>query len=261
MNPLALLIEKLLELAGIATLETGFEIVVKNRRNMALAVKTSLFGRKHRIRVSFAELLSLEEGDSYLLIRNIRRPERFGPIGGVVRVSPRAMQTLVETIEYEPEFKAGPEMLDLRGYIRGSKFISLLKWYYTGFARETNALAREIQEELGEIGLKSLGRSSSLLEFRLRRVVHEGPYSMKGVNFKQYRLFHVYELDPEHKQSLSLRKRLIKHAATNPNLLLANPEEILRGRSLRGELIGDHSGYLVGDSKGGGGPPPPFWTK
>jgi hypothetical protein len=213
------------------------------------------------MRLSFSEILRCAEGDKFLVIRNVRRPERFGPIGGVIRANKKGRTILESEHGFEFELKDGADKYDLRGFISGKSFVGVLRWFYKKDGREQHALTREIVEELEEISVTNLARDVKRLEFHLCRIVHEGPTMVRGTNYRQHRLFHVYEIDENDEASVKFRKNLLKAAGKHPAFLWVTADEILKGRSRDGFLLGDHCGYLLTNRPGGGGPPPPFWTR
>ena len=252
-------LEKLTELLGVEALHQSVEVVLKNRRAFAACVKAGLLMRQSKLRVSFSELLRCNDGDEFLVIRSVKRPERFGPIGGVIRANKKGRIALETTHGFEFECKDGSEKYDLRGYINGKDFLGVLRWFYSQDGREQHALTREIVEEVEETGIKDLANNLAPIDLRLTRIVYEGPVAVKGTNYRQYRLFHIYDIEDDDASSAKFKKNLLKATSKHPSFLRVTPEEILKGRSREGLLLGDHCGYLLSDRPGGGGPPPPYW--
>ena len=240
----------------------GVQTVFTHRQQLGAWLSLSTVHRNHDLRVSFSELLAVPVKGRYLLIRNVRRPEQFGPIGGVVRYFPTALHTILGEIKWQDEMNgSADEPKDLRGYIRGAEFGKLLKWYNAGKQREKNtlALAREIEEELEEIGLEGLLSDQPRIQFEHVRDVHVGPTEVPGKNYLQYRYFGVYQLEVDNERCNQLIADLVKASETNQNLCLATKGEILaqRAKSRPEQCIGGHCGYLF-DSKTTGPEPAPF---
>lgn len=244
------------KLGELLVLESG-KYVLKNRRALGSFLKAGVLLRNSRIRMSFSELLRCKDGDAFVVIRSVKHPERFGPIGGAIRANKSGSLVLQNGHAFEFEEKHGPEKYDLRGYTTGKSFAGILSWFYKAGGREQHALTREIVEELTEIGEKELAKSVSRLQFRLHQVVHEGPIQVKGTDYKQYRLFHVYDIDEEDEPSARFKRTLLKVAGKNPELIKVTAKEILTGRSRDGHLVGGHCGYLISSVVGGAGEPPP----
>ena len=259
MSAAVIALEKLTELIGVEALHQSVQVVLKNRRAFAACLKAGVILRQSKLRVSFSELLRCIDGDEFLVIRSVKRPERFGPIGGVIRANKKGRITLESAHGFEFECKDGLEKYDLRGYINGKDFLKVLRWFYAQDGREQYALSREIVEELDETGLKELAANIGRLDLRLARIVYEGPSAVRGTDYRQYRLFHIYDIEDNDEGTAKFKKDLLKATSKHPDFLRVTREEILKGRSRQGFLLGDHCGYLLSDRPGGGGPPPPYW--
>jgi hypothetical protein len=247
---------ELLSTLGFKIGEKAVEEAVLNRQPLIRLLKCSSIYRSRRLRISFSELLSVKNGAKFLLIRNAKRPQQFGPIGGTVRYFPDAAGKLHGELSFSDEAVSGTDAGDLRGYIEGRHFGALLKWFNTGEGREIRALTREIQEELREVGLEKLLPSTIPFEFRLIRRVHEGPTKVRGRDYWQYRLFSVFRFYDHDEAAVRFMNELLSSASECKHLLLASIDEIKVGRSKTGELIGDHSGYLFSKNRVGVEPPP-----
>lgn len=141
---------------------------------------------------------------------------------------------------------------DLRGFIPASSVGKFLRWLDTGVDREPaiECLRRELREELGETGHPDLIKHVAALEFRRVRAVHEGPQHVPGKEYRQIRYVEVYELMTTNTAALKLTERLAVagRSATNPNVLLADGDEITNGRH-DDKILGAQSCYLVRDKK------------
>jgi hypothetical protein len=250
--------EKLAEVLGVVFLHSAVQHAVTDRRTLATALSQSTVFRSRRLRVSMAQLLSLDAGQRFVLISSLRRPERVIPIGGAIRYFPSAIPQLEGDIQFTPEFDQLPERYDMRGFVYGRSFVPLLRWFATGTGRERLALAREIEEEMLEIGVTSIKKHLRRPEFELIRVVHEGPKRVPERDYHQYRLFEILKLREECPHSAALADFIRGQAERNPRMALVSTDEIRKGRLLDGRLVGDSAGYLYSESAVGVPPPPLF---
>lgn len=211
------------------------------------------------IRVSFSALLALREGAEYLLVRNLHRKESFGPFGGVIKRKNDSSEVL-NALEFRPQEIDKDMRGDLRGFLPRKNIGRLLAWYRRNADREKyhECLRRELLEELREAGLKL--SIPDILVFRPVRTIKEGPYRVDGEGYLQYRIFEIYELDTSHEHLQLFERAMIDTARSHTRaltakkksqatLLFATPEEIRRGRSKSGLLIGHHAGYLFGSKR------------
>jgi hypothetical protein len=248
----------LFEQLGKNAFERTYDEVLTHRKWLLTWLSSEIIARKRRLRVSISEILRLQQGDRYVLIRSIKRPERFGPIGGVIRCFPSGLKILKEELQYEPQKDdtSHPEHFDLRGYILGRRFPRLLTWFYSESGRERNSLIREIVEELEEIGVSIPADIGPHIETDIVRVVHEGPTEAASLKYWQYRLFIVSDLSPEHAASKKMSEAILEALAKHPaRLISVTSDEIAKGRSAGGEVIADSSGYLFGNQRLGEEPP------
>jgi hypothetical protein len=250
------MIEQIAEVFGVVFLHMAAEHVVTDRRALRTALSHSVVFRSRRLRVSMSQLLSLKIDDRFLLISNVRRPERLAPIGGVVRYFPSEVQTLEGKIGFKHELKKQGERYDLRGYLAGRNFVHFLRWYASGAGREQYAVAREIEEEFTEIGIPQISDYVKRPEFIRERIVHEGPAKITNRDYWQYRYFEIFKLREECDASSRLADFIRSKARRNPKLALVTTDEIRNGRFKDGRIIGDSSGYLFSDSAVGIAPPP-----
>jgi hypothetical protein len=242
---------KLVELAAASALHATYEEVITHRQMLSRALSAGLIFRNRKIRVSMAEILRLPTDGGYVLIQSSKHVGRFTPIGGVVRCWPSGLNFLREQLEFEPQYASGEEKYDLRGFLRGKNFPQFLKWYYTEVGREKQALSREIFEELRDIGLRSLSHLVKNLEFRLVRIIHEGPVEESGKDYWQYRLFLVKELESEHGPSKQLADMIVKSVCATRKMIVVTPEQIRSGQTGDHYVIGDSAGYLFGSRRAG----------
>lgn len=208
-------------------------------------IVTFLLGHwNSEVRISFSSLLRVYRGGRYMLIRSSRRPEQYGPIGGVNKYYESA-ERFLNDVSFRPQVVA-PEMEgDLRGYIPSRKLPGLIRWYECREDCETTeaCLCRELREELSEVGLKATAIPEQISFSTVRRI-SEGPRKVPGQEHWQFRMFHICEVRGD-RASDALVTRLWKTAAVHKDLLVVSDEEILRGRARNGAVIGALSEYLV----------------
>jgi hypothetical protein len=197
------------------------------------------------MRVVFSALLRIVEGDKYLLIRNLHRPESFSPIGGVYKYFNDA-KTFLDRIEFRPHHVDDDMERDLRGFVPRRHIGRFVKWFHQHEGREspTECVCRELREEMKEIRMK--GRCPTRVEIRHVRSVYEGPERVPGQSYLQFRQFDIFEIADGDARTKQFLKRLIKSAQKNPDLLFASNSEIISGRAENNALIGHPAGYLIG---------------
>src|ERR1043166_9193496 len=211
-------------------------------------VRCSVVHPAEDIRVAFSALLRIADSDRYLLVRNLHRPETFGPYGGVYKYYDDA-QPVLDSIDFKPQvFGPGDDMKkDIRGFLPRKNLAKLVQWYGKSLEREPfkECLCRELKEELLEIGLPKI-RCPDGLQFRLVRTAREGPAAVPGEEYTQFRIFEVYDLYPVSLDTQKFIRQLFRAAKRHKNLLAANAKEIIRGRASNGAVSGHHAGYLIG---------------
>lgn len=213
-------------------------------------LKCRIVNRNLDIRVAYSALLRISDGGQYVLVRNLHRPETYGPFGGVYKFRETAKGDLDE-MQFKPQdLGPGSDMRnDLRGYLPRKNLPRLCRWYVRGDERETAAdcLLRELREELKEIGLGGNRlRPPPFVQLRKVRSVEEGPETVEGQPYFQYRVFEVYEPAEPNKTARRFFRKLLETAQKHPQLLVANAEEITTGRARDNKIIGHHTVYLLG---------------
>src|SRR5262245_52406252 len=117
----------------------------------------SLINRKTEMRVAFSAFLKISDGQRYVLVRNLHRPETFSPFGGVLKHNSAAVQELDEC-QFKPDAvgNASDAKNDLRGFLPRARLRRIVRWYDGVRDRESagECLMRELREELNEIGLR-----------------------------------------------------------------------------------------------------------
>lgn len=229
------------------------DIIQKDQERSAVSQdKTRKTTLSTEIRVAFSALLRIADADSFILVRNLHRPETFGPFGGVLKYFNEAQATL-DYCEFRPQVVEPRDDMryDLRGFLPQKRLKELLAWYRNGLGREVSeqCLIRELTEELKESGLSESLRSPSNIEFRKVRSVEEGPVSVPGQLYKQFRIFEVFDPIPDNPETTAFFQRLFEVATKHENLLITCSREIYSGRSKGGALVGPQTGYLIGKKR------------
>lgn len=236
--------ETILEHVGITA---GIELLRKAHRWRFFLYH--LFAPNSEMRVAFSALARISEGGRYVLVKNLHRPETFSPFGGVFKYRNEAKRSL-DCWQFRPQ-DIGPraDMInDLRGFVPRKHLAALVKWYQAGEDREAlnECLNREFAEELREVGLAGLLKGAADLQYRVVRSVDDGPVSVPGMQYRQFRIFVIADVISENGKGISFVKHLFSEARKNPRLLIANSDEILQGRAADGRLIGSTACYLIG---------------
>ncbi|WP_420630730.1 hypothetical protein [Candidatus Leptofilum sp.] len=214
------------------------------------------FFRNKLLRISLATVLYLrDENDRYLLVRMRRRPEWFGPLGGVIKYYPSAQ--LEEKFEFQRYSGQSDLSDDLRGRLPGRHFVKFMRWFRSYKDREVESVTRELIEELKEIGLEDLAESIQALPLSLVRRAQGGIQRVSSKeDFYQFRYIEVYKLDQTNEYGRTLTENLFAASQHNAELITVTADEIKRRRARTGEAIGVHSGYLIGRERTGPEPPP-----
>jgi hypothetical protein len=181
------------------------------------------------------------------LIRNHRRPEQFGPIGGVNKYYNPALLTL-ESVLFRPQVLADEMNFDLRGFLPCKGLYHLVTWYEKFQNCETpeTCLRREVKEELSEVGITTLEVPEALQLVALRQV-WEGPHFIASENFYQFRIFNICDLPIGVPTVDEFAGKLRKLATGHKDFLIATDLEIRRGRAEGGQVIGAITEYLFSD--------------
>lgn len=198
------------------------------------------------VRIAVSALLKITNGDRYALIRNLHRPEAFGPIGGVFKYTYDARAQL-DSFEFRPQVSDFEMGSDLRGILPLKYVSSFMKWFVSGEGRETaqECVRRELEEELAEVGqnLKINLRDVSLSRVR---AVYEGPDTVPGESYIQLRRFEIYEFETSLTKAKTLLKDVTECVSRTTEVIWPTSKEIIRGRNQLGRIIGSHAPYLFG---------------
>jgi len=228
-----------------------FGIVSYNRKKVYRNIVAYLNIRKE-CRVSFSCLLKINTENKYIIIRNLNRPEIFGPIGGVYKYFDTAYSFL-SSIDFRPHQIGDKFLNDLRGFIPIEKLNKLVTWFNKGIDREIECITREIKEELiDEIGIPDFNLKKYTPKFRKVKLITEGPYIIKNKNYLQYRHIELYELISNNSENGKFVKMLIEVSLKNNNIKIVTLEEIKNRRvNDSRELIGTYCGYLYSNKRNG----------
>jgi SMODS-associated NUDIX domain len=230
------------------------------RKYIYIWIYTKIIKPNSEIRIVVSSLLRIYDKGSYILVRNSHRNETFSPFGGVMKYE-RTAQQFLDIIGFEQDAMCSHKDMekDIRGFIPRKNLIKFITWYNSNNNRESrnDCAKRELREELQ--GAKVDVSSVDFLGLSLCQVrtIMEGPESVKGYNYKQFRIFEIVDLDTDYDSTKRLL-RIINDELQNKNhdLLAVNSREIRKGRHLDGSLIGDISSYLIGSKKIGYATPP-----
>jgi len=235
----------------IAALRAAF----RHRHYMRPAMRCTLFFRNRRLRVSIAAILRICSDNRYVLIRNRYRPEVFGPIGGVYEYYPSAIDQL-DKCGFIPQVRDQDMQNDLRGFLKGKDLPSFMRWFLSGKNREVEPLTRELREELEEVGLTEEAKSIRAFQYELIKTIYEGPDNVPGADYLQFRCFWIFQLCPRDPEGVKLTETLYREVEHNPDLIAVTAAEIAARRATSGQVIGSHTGYLIGDKRTGPEEPP-----
>ncbi len=154
-------------------------VAFRYRKYLKIAINCFIFSRNKKIRVSMAAILSVRRENYFILVRNHHRPQTFGPIGGVYKYYPSAIEHL-DQCGFQPQIRDQDMKNDLRGFLLGKNLPSFLEWFFSGKNREIESLSREIKEELQEIRLIVELESVTDLQYDLIKSVIEGLNEIVG---------------------------------------------------------------------------------
>lgn len=202
------------------------------------------------IRIAFSAIIRMRIKGQYILVRNLHRPETFCPFGGVYKYYEDALPFLDRIDFHQHIVDAGKDMdNDMRGFLPRKNLTKLIDWYNKKIERESygECLSRELREEIVEAGINI--SFPDKMKFRFVRDIIEKPKYNELINCYQFRIFEVYDIQTSDKQVNQFINRVYSMAKKNSNLIVVSADEIKRGRSSEGELIGSHSPYLLSHKK------------
>lgn len=227
---------------------------ITHRESLIRYLRCILIYHNKELRVSMAAILKISREGYYILIRNIHRPEVFGPFGGVYKFYESSSVELNQC-NFRPQTPndklPGIMKNDLRGFIPCKDFAKFMRWFNSGKDRELDCLTRELKEELRQIGLKEVSEKVEIPKFRLIRTVQEGPNVVPGYSYLQFRLINVYEFISDDPNGQEITDLLFENAEHNPNLLVVTDNEIIKRRARNKQIIGAYTGYLFSQKRTG----------
>lgn len=203
------------------------------------SVRALLRGRR-RLRVSFSALLRVEHEGRYLLVRQgLHRPDQLGPLGGVYKVLGDGVPNELDfrPLPVDDEARARSISDDLRGTIPAHQLGPLVRWFDRRVGRESDALHREVQEELGETGVV-LPDGLFPLRAELMHVAEEGPVQVREHDpvFRRHEVYHL-------RHGIGL---LLDSVEGNDRFRLVTEEEIRSGQTRADKIvIGDQTAFLL----------------
>lgn len=222
-----------------ASVVTGIFVWLYPRRVRTLRGLQAVLRGRRRLRISFSALLRVEHEGRFLLLRQgLHRPDQLGPLGGVYKV-------LGEGVPADYDFRplnvgdarrARDISDDLRGTIPSYRLYQFIRWFERRRGRESDALHREMLEELDEAGVE-VPDGLFPLRTELVHVAEEGPVRVRE-SHPVYRRHEVYRLR-------SGAEKLIDVAEGSDWFRLVTEDEIRRGRTVDNITIGDQTGFLL----------------
>lgn len=229
-------------LAGFATALVVGPItwLIPRRVKTWRGFRAVLRGRK-RLRVSMSALLRIEDEGRFLLLRQgPHRPNQLGPIGGVYKIiGPGVPIDLdFQNLSLADEVRSRDISDDLRGTIPAFRLPQFLRWFDSRAGRESDALHRELHEELVDDGpLDELPDGLFPLRCELLHIAEEGPTTVRQGD-PVYRRHEIYRL---HRGAADLLALAEKH----DSLQAVSADEIRKGRTTDGIDIGDQTLFLL----------------
>jgi hypothetical protein len=223
----------------LASVVTGSIVWLYPRRvRTARGLQAVVRGRR-RLRISFSALLRVEHDGRFLLLRQgLHRPDQLGPLGGVYKALGEGVPTDFDFrhLTVDDHRRARDISDDLRGTIPSFRLPQFIRWFERRRGRESDALHRELLEELAEAGAE-LPPGLFPLRTELMHVAEEGPVRVRESD-PVYRRHEVYRLRHG-------AEKLIALAATSDQFRLVSEDEIRRGRTTDNITIGDQTAFLL----------------
>lgn len=217
--------------------------------SIVLPTRLIWYGLMHpnsQLRVSFAALIRLEVRGKFILIELERRPSTLGPIGGVYKYFDSA-RSFLDSIEFKRDYSglenAADMERDIRGFLPMSNAQRLIRWFESSVDRESDAISRELKEELVDRGILPSSTSLLSMQKRLVRSVYEGPYRVKGKPYYQFRRFDVFE-PTMLSETQEVELNALIDFPPSP-LKIVSLSEIESNLTKDGCSIGDHCDFLI----------------
>ena len=207
--------------------------------------------RRHsRFRFSASALLRIKRGTEFLMVITPARgasPPYWGPLGGVIKCRHSSVNGLYD-LEVQPDWLASPDGdmdRDLRIKMHGSRLWRFMLWYWRGDGRESpsDALSRELREELAEIGLGDLSADIAKLEFDVCPVQSTKLFRQDG----EYHIRLFYVLDATGPHAASFEEKLLASVPRDGLALVSEDEH--QARRTRWVAVGGHGAFLIPGEK------------
>jgi hypothetical protein len=214
-----------------------------------VAVAT-LVRRRSTFRFSACAIMRVKRGNQFLMVMTPARGDSlpyWGPLGGVLKCRHSAVN-LLSDLDVQTDWlpTADDDMnRDLRVKMQGARFWRFMRWYWKGDGRESpsDALTRELKEELGEVDLDGLDRLVEQLEFTVSSPRAPRLYRQDGM--WHFRLFYV--LDAVKPLASEFEEKLFD-ALPRDDLAFIAEDEIKRGTHA-GVAVGGHGAFLIPGGK------------
>jgi SMODS-associated NUDIX domain len=230
------------------TLLVGARLVLRDQAWPLFRI--SVVHRRRIVRFSASAILHVCRGSERLLAVTPQRGDAapyWAPLGGVLKYRSDA-QGFLQQAEIQQHISAAAldDMArDLRVVMPARAFFRFLRWFRSGDGREspTEALCREMKEELREYGLPDLasrveGLEARVVKLRATRVLRDTAQK----DLYHYRLFYVCELIGD-KASAFVADLL---DSTKDGFELVPDRSICAGEH-HGVAVGSHSVFLFAD--------------
>jgi SMODS-associated NUDIX domain len=235
------------------------------RKYVCIWISTKIIKPNSEIRIVVSSLVRIYYEGRYILVRNSHRPETFSPFGGVMKYE-RYAQPFLDLICFRQDDLCSQKGMekDIRGFIPRKNLIKFITWYKSDKNREStkDCARRELREEIEGARIDISNIDFVGLSLYQIRTIEEGPESVEGCSYKQFRIFEIMDLDIDPISTKILLKRIIDELQNNnSDLLSVTSKEICKGRHLGGSLIGYISSYLIGSKKIGHATPLPLKSK
>lgn len=204
-------------------------------------LKTMVYKRNQKVRVTVAYLFRVEVNGHYVLIKRHKKDRPgYQPIGGAFKYLREETRECFEKLGIEPcnhvERDEDTDN-DLRIIINKRKNLnSFLKWFESRKGREIDPW-REFYEEMIEPGLLPI-EAFKHIKYVFIRKHEEGIVKSPVFAVDEYRYAEIYELRPETDEQ---KKAIQALRNIDESILFATPDEIRRGSSNDGKVILPHT--------------------
>lgn len=133
------------------------DVTIENYKQIKLFIQTKTKYRNTQIRLSIAYLYQIETLGKYLLVKGLRIPNQYQPVGGVykrLRESYYELRNLMVTDDNNIPIDDKSHK-DLRIKLPGCNVMKFLSWFDSQLGREVSP-HREFHEELIKTGILDL---------------------------------------------------------------------------------------------------------